>query len=154
MAILRALKEETILPSLNALTKEGVLLELADLLAFQFPFLDKQAVFKTLMERERLGSTGIGEGIAIPHGKMKGQNEMFVCFAKSSDGVQFESIDGRPAHLFFLLLAPEEAAEPYLRVLGQITRFLKRGDIRAKLMKATSAPEIMTIFTETGLTQT
>lgn len=153
MAILRALKAETIIPSLNAVTKEGVLLELANLLAFQFPSLDKQAVFETLMERERLGSTGIGEGIAIPHGKLKGLEEIFVCFAKSSVGIQFESIDGRPAHLFFLLLAPEEAVEPYLRMLGQITRFLKRSDIRARLMEATSAPAIMTIFTETGLTQ-
>ncbi|RJQ76488.1 MAG: PTS sugar transporter subunit IIA [Desulfobacteraceae bacterium] len=148
MSLAELLTEKQIALSLKAKTKEGVLMELAKIAAAVQPSLQNEELFQILMEREQLGTTGIGQGIAIPHGKKKGLGGLLVCFGRNPEGVQFESVDGQPAHFFFLLLAPEESAEPYLKVLAQVTRFLKRNEIRSRLAKAKTEEEILRVFRE------
>ena len=117
-------------------------------LTSQVPGLDAQEMSRVIQERENLGSTGIGEGMAIPHGKMKDLNDFFILFGRSREGVDFQSMDNKPAHLFFLLLAPEDSASTHLKVLARISRLLMDGGFRKNLMEATSADEIYRIIVE------
>ncbi|MBU0575406.1 MAG: PTS sugar transporter subunit IIA, partial [Proteobacteria bacterium] len=107
MKITEILKKEFILEELKAKSKREVLVELAGAFAKGGLTFDPDAMLHVLLEREKLGSTGIGDGIAIPHGKLAGLEEMVVAFGRSREGVDFEAMDGKPAHLFFLLMAPE-----------------------------------------------
>jgi len=104
------LAEESVIPDLKATDKTGVLEELVEVLRKHDPSLDKNALVKVLLERERLGSTGIGDGIAIPHGKFYGVDRPIISFGRSRKGLEFDSVDGEPAYLFFLLVAPENSA--------------------------------------------
>jgi PTS system nitrogen regulatory IIA component len=101
-----------------------------------------------LLEREELGSTGIGDGIAIPHGKLPAIKKIIVCFGRSVNGVAFDAVDNRPTHLFFLLIAPEAAAAPYLSSLAELSRFLKNSQTRSRLLLAEDTDEILAIFSE------
>jgi PTS system nitrogen regulatory IIA component len=87
------------------------------------------------MERERLGSTGIGGGIAIPHGKLKNLEKVVLGFGLALKGWTFESMDGRPTHLFFLLITPENATDLHLKLLARVSRLLKQDDLKEMLMK-------------------
>jgi PTS system nitrogen regulatory IIA component len=100
------------------------------------------------MERERLGSTGIGGGIGIPHGKLKELQELSLGFGLSRAGVDFESMDGKPTHIFFLLLTPENSTGLHLKVLARISRILKNELLKDKLLAATTAEEIYAIIEE------
>lgn len=135
MRILDVLKEETIISELNATDKKGVLEELAGPVA-QASGVDQEEMVRVLLERERLGSTGIGDGIAIPHGKLKSLESLLVGFGRSHKGVDFEAIDGKPAHIFFLLLAPENSTGAHLRMLARLSRLLKDSTFRQRLMTA------------------
>ena len=148
MSLISELNDKMILPNLNATNKKEVLLELADAVHAKLQNLDTQALYGILRERESLGSTGIGDGIAIPHGKIKGLSQITICFGRSIRGVPFDALDGKPAHLFFLLLAPEDAAASYLSSLAELSRFLKNPQIRTRLMLATDKQELAAIFTE------
>jgi PTS system nitrogen regulatory IIA component len=97
---------------------------------------DQDRVVEVLLEREKLGSTGIGDGIAIPHGKMGGIKELVASFGRSITGVNFESVDNKPTHLFFLLVAPENSAGVHLKALARISRLLKDPSFRNRLMEA------------------
>ena len=94
------------------------------------------------MERERLGSTGIGEGVAIPHGKFHGITEPIISFGRSLKGLDFESMDGQPVFLFFLLVAPENSASIHLKALARIAKILKNSSLRKSLMEVTTREEI------------
>ena len=107
MKILDIMTEKSIIQDLRGRTKKEVLEELIDALLECKPELDRERLLSVLLERERLGSTGIGDGIAIPHGKLKDLDRLMLSFGRSSQGVDFESMDGKPVHLFFLLVAPE-----------------------------------------------
>ncbi len=137
-------------PSFQASGKKEALLELAALLHRNCPQLAENEIFATLQEREKIGSTGIGEGIAIPHGKMEGIEQIEICFARSLTGIPFEAGDNKPVHLFFALLAPKDSAKPYLNTLGSLARFLKSPHIRSRLLNAEGAEEIADIFASTG----
>jgi PTS system nitrogen regulatory IIA component len=100
------------------------------------------------LEREKLGSTGIGDGIAIPHGKMKGIEELVTSFGRSIKGVDFESIDNKPTHLFFLLVAPENSAGVHLKALARISRLLKDSGFRNRLMEASDRQDLFRIIAE------
>jgi PTS system nitrogen regulatory IIA component len=100
------------------------------------------------MERERLGSTGIGGGIGIPHGKLKGIDALIVGFGLSRKGVNFESIDGRPTHIFFLLVTPENSIDIHLKLLSQISRILKNDLLKERLRNAESRDEVLDIIRE------
>jgi PTS system nitrogen regulatory IIA component len=101
---------------------------------------------EVLIERERLGSTGIGDGIAIPHGKLANLDELLLSFGRSVSGVDFDSLDGKPAHLFFLVVAPENSAGTHLKALARISRLLKSNVVRRELMEAKDAGGIYRII--------
>ncbi len=142
------LQPEDILPSLAAETKDEALRELAAKVEEHHPLLDRTEVFRVLQERERLGSTGIGDGVAIPHGKLKRAGDLVLAFGRSKSGVDFDALDGRKVHIFFLLIAPEEAFGLHLKMLGRISRILKDPAVRKGLMEAPDAAAIYGIIRE------
>ncbi|MGA7875365.1 MAG: PTS sugar transporter subunit IIA [Desulfoferrobacter sp.] len=146
MKILDILAKESIIPELKGRTKKQVLEELIDALLQHKPHLDRDRLMAVLLERERLGSTGIGDGIAIPHGKMRDLDQLVLSFGRSSQGVDFESMDGKPVHLFFLLVAPENCAGIHLRALAKIARLLKNGTVRKKLGNVQGREEVYSVI--------
>ena len=103
---------------------------------------------KVLLERERLGSTGIGGGIGIPHGKLKNLESLLLGFGLSRQGVNFDSMDGRPTHIFFLLLTPEDSAGIHLKLLARISRLLKNDDFKGRLMQSQTSEDIVAAISE------
>jgi PTS system nitrogen regulatory IIA component len=142
MKLSEFLEEKNIVPRLEARDKTGILEELAGVAASSDSSIDKDELVKVLVERERLGTTGIGDGVAIPHGKLGCLTHPVVCFAKSDEGLEFESMDGKPTHLFFLLIAPENSSGVHLQVLAKIARILKNSSLRHRLMECSSRPEL------------
>jgi len=147
MKILDVLQKEAILANLNASDKKGVLDELSTPVA-RIANQNKEAFVRVLIERERLGSTGIGGGVGIPHGKFKDLKSLYLGFGLSRKGVDFESIDGRPTHLFFLLVTPENSTGLHLRVLAKISRILKNDEFKQRLLNAVDSDEIFSIIKE------
>lgn len=147
MKILDALKKEAIISDLKSADKQGILEELSDPVSILFN-IEKEDLVNILMEREQLGSTGIGGGIGIPHGKLKNLDSLVLGFGLSRRGVDFESMDGRPTHIFFLLVTPENSTGLHLKLLARISRILKNDPFKAKLMAAGSAAEIIDIIAE------
>jgi len=146
MKILDILSMDSIVPELKGRTKKQVLEELIEAVKQNKPGIDRDRLMKVLLERERLGSTGIGDGIAIPHGKLREIDDLVLSFGRSSEGIDFESMDGKPVHLFFLLVAPESCAGIHLRALAKIARLLKNGTVRKRLAKVDSREDIFTII--------
>lgn len=147
MKILDVLPKEAILADLKAVDKKGVLEELVVPVA-NISGVNHEDLVKVLMERERLGSTGIGDGIGIPHGKVKDLDSLILGFGLSRKGVDFDSMDGRPAHIFFLLITPENSTGLHLKLLARISKILKSDPFREKLLRATSSDEIYSIIKE------
>jgi PTS system nitrogen regulatory IIA component len=139
MKIEDILSEELVLPDLNAGTKTDALVELSTAVARQHSELDRLRLVQALEDRERLNSTALGDGVAIPHGKLPGIKRVFAAFARSVKGIDFHSLDGKPTHLFFLLVAPEDSAGAHLKALARISRLLKDEGFRARLMQAPDA---------------
>jgi len=142
------LSVQTVIPGLEQREKNAVLEELAGWLAANHTHLDPKRVLSVLMERERISTTAIGEGVAIPHGKLPGLERIFGVFARSAEGVDFSSLDGAPTHLFFVLIAPEGAAADHLKALARISRLLKDESFRRRLMAAKSNQELFTLIAE------
>jgi PTS system nitrogen regulatory IIA component len=147
MKILDVLNRQAICADLKAHDKKGILEELATAVA-DVASLDRDEIVHVLMERERLGSTGIGGGIGIPHGKLKTLETLVLGFGLSRTGVDFESMDGKPTHIFFLLLTPENSTGLHLKVLARISRILKNELLKERLMTAADADEICAIIRE------
>jgi PTS system nitrogen regulatory IIA component len=148
MKITTFLQREFIIEELQAETKEEVLAELAALLTGADKTGERDEMVNVLMARERLGSTGIGDGIAIPHGKMRSLDNLIIAIGRSSKGIDFNAMDGKPVHLFFLLMAPENSAGQHLKVLARISRLLKDSVLRRMLMEARSAAELFQLLME------
>jgi len=148
MKIIDLLDPKCVLPDLQAATKKGVLEELAAALVSGQKEVNLQNVVEVLMERERLGSTGIGDNIAIPHGKLPQLSQMLLAFGRSVKGVDFDSMDGKASHLFFLLLAPTNASGLHLKALAKISRMLMSQTFRESLMLSGGADEILRLITE------
>lgn len=129
-------------PRLKAKTKTEAIRELADNIAAKAKNLDAKNIAEILMERERLGSTGIQDGVAIPHGKVPGLDRIIVACGHSAQGIDFDSHDQQPTRLFFVLLAPEFAAGQHLKVLARLSRLLKEADFRERLMVSQDAKEM------------
>ena len=136
MKITDYLTPELVIAELAETDKEETLKRLAVGVAGVFPELSDKKILTVLRDREILGSTGIGGGIAIPHGKMAELEKIIVLFARSRRGVEFAAVDGQPVHLFFLLLAPENSAGIHLKTLAQISRMLKNQGFCDKLLEA------------------
>lgn len=148
MKILDILDRPMIIPQLSSRTKEGVLRELVHVLVQTEKQLDENRLMEILLERESLGSTGIGEGVAIPHGKSKDVKRLMASFGRSLPGMDFQALDGKPTHLFFLLVAPENSAGVHLKALAQISRLMKDQGLRKRLMETKSVDEIFALFEE------
>ena len=147
MKLLDILDKNLINAELLAKTKKEALTDLASMIS-EKEHLDVNELVAVLEDREKLGSTGIGDGIAIPHGKFKGLHKLVVSFGKSKKGVNFQSIDGKATHIFFLLMAPENAAGTHLKALARISRLLKDKKLREGLMNAKTSGEIYKIIEE------
>jgi len=148
MRISEILNKDLLIPNLQSTNKKGVLEELAAALVGQRKLDDLDQVVEVLLDREKLGSTGIGDGIAIPHGKVRDLKGVVASFGRSRDGIDFESIDQKPAHLFFLLVAPENSAGVHLKALARISRLLKDPSFRQRLMEAETKEDLFRIISE------
>ncbi len=152
MKIMDFLNKKAVSANLKATDKEGVIKELVDLLVKADGVAGKkEEIVKILMAREALGSTGIGQGIGMPHGKTSNVKSLIAAFGLSKKGIDFESLDGEPAYIFFLLLAPEESAGPHLKALARISRILKDKYVRDMLRQAETEKDIIRIITDEDL---
>jgi len=143
MKIVEFVREELILPDLRSTAKLDIIAELAQHLASHHEGVDKTALTHVLVEREKLASTAIGEGVAIPHGKMAGLDRLLATFARSRQGIDFESIDGQPTHHFFLLVVPEHSGGQYLKALARISRFFRDATFRQRLAEGESLEDVV-----------
>ena len=149
MATIRELlQQDLIIEELASTDKKGVIGEFSRLIASTGRVRDEGELLRVLFERESLGSTGIGGGVAIPHGKLPAITTMIVAFGRSSGGIDFASIDGSPAHLFFLLVTPEDQPGEHLRALARISRILKNPALREGLMTASGREELQRLIYE------
>jgi PTS system nitrogen regulatory IIA component len=146
MKLSEILEKDAIVTDLAARHKKEVLEELCQAMS-RVEELQVQPLLEVLLERERLGSTGIGDGIAIPHGKSPEVKQLLVACGRSKQGVDFESMDGRLTHLFFLLVAPENSTGTHLKALAKISRLLKDEHFRQELMSAESQTEMHDLIT-------
>lgn len=148
VALSELLSPDLILPAMESREKKAALAELCRAVSVRHG-IDPERMLTVLMERERLGSTGVGDGVAIPHGKLPDLDHIIAGFGRSREGVEFASMDDRPAHLFFVLLAPKSSAAAHLKVLARISRLMKSPEVRRALMESDDADEIFeTIKTE------
>ena len=148
MKITDFLSVQTVMPALVSRDKDAALVELAAGLAGKYDNLDRQKVLAVLQDRERISSTAIGDGVAIPHGKLPGLDRIYGVFARSPAGVDFQSLDGEPTHLFFVLVAPENAAADHLKALARISRLLKDAAFRRRLMSGKDQQELFTLISK------
>ncbi len=148
MIITEHLNVKAISVDLKATTKEKVLQELLELLiaSNEIKEKDKNEIIKVLSARESIGSTGIGYGVAIPHGKSSSVESVMLAIGYSKEGIDFDSIDGKPVHLFFLLLTSPEHGQLHLKVLARLSRFLKDRLFRESLVKAKTADDIYKVI--------
>ncbi len=142
MKIKDLIHEGLIIPELRGRTKKQVLEELVQQLADNNRDIDPDELLGILLEREKLGSTGIGNGVAIPHGKLQGLENIALVFGKSPEGVDFDAIDGKPVQLVFLLVAPSNSAGVHLKALARLSRLLKDKNFRQQLADSDTADSI------------
>lgn len=142
MTIEEVLEESCVIADLQGVSKRDVLIELVGALKKANLIKNEQEVVNVIFDREKLGSTGIGDGVAIPHGKLKGIRRIICVFGRSLQGVDFDSIDQKPAHIFFLLLAPENSASLHLKMLSRISKLLRDPSFRKRLMELADAHDI------------
>ncbi|MEC7490062.1 MAG: PTS IIA-like nitrogen regulatory protein PtsN [Pseudomonadota bacterium] len=146
MEIEDILELESVVTCLKATSKKQALEELSDK-ASKTIGQTEQEIFDVLLERERLGTTGVGDGIAIPHGKIAGLNRLFGIFARLESPIQFDAVDGQPVDLIFLLLAPESASAAHLKILSRISRVLRDHSKCEKLRTAPTPEKIYSLLT-------
>jgi PTS system nitrogen regulatory IIA component len=148
MKIAEFLSPRSVIADLGSPSKHGVLCELCASLSVAQPGLKPDQLVDVLEQREKLGSTGIGEGVAIPHGKVREAGSLLASFGVSHEGVNFDAIDGKPSYLFFALIAPENSAGIHLKALARISRLFKNPKFREQLMQARTAEEIYSLISE------
>ncbi len=146
MRLTSILPREAIIDRLKAKNSEEVLQELSNLLGKVDPSMKPEELFSVLEEREKLGSTGISHGVAIPHGKLSSAKKMSACFGRSLNGIDFHSQDGDRTYLFFAIIAPENAAGMHLKILARLSKMLKDESIRENLKEAKNNDEIYAIL--------
>ncbi|UCE85889.1 MAG: PTS sugar transporter subunit IIA [Deltaproteobacteria bacterium] len=142
MKIMDILVKDAVLMDLESRTKHEALAEMAGALSRQEAGLEAGRLLEVLLEREKLQSTGIGEGVAIPHGRMPGLGRLVATFARSREGVDFESIDGQATHLFFLLVVPEHSGGQHLKALARISRFFRDAAFRERLLSSEQLEDV------------
>ncbi|MCP8938831.1 PTS IIA-like nitrogen regulatory protein PtsN [Alsobacter sp. SYSU M60028] len=141
------LTPEAVVPSLRASSKKQALQEMAAKAA-ELSGLPEREIFETLLQRERLGSTGIGQGIAIPHGKLARVEKLFGVFGRLDRPIDFEALDGEPVDLVFVLIAPESAGADHLKALARVARALRDQTVTQKLRAARDAAALYSVLTQ------
>lgn len=148
MKVVEFLNEKAVIASIKSSTKEGVIRELVDALAKAEGLRNKEELVRVLLNRENLGSTGIGQGVGIPHAKTNVVKKLVAAFGLCSQGVNFDALDGEPVYIFFLLVAPEDSAGPHLKALARISRLLKDKFFRESLKSLTDEKAILKLIRE------
>jgi nitrogen PTS system EIIA component len=140
--------EHLFIDNLKAKSKEQAIGELLDLFVKEKYIRNREIVLEMLHQREKLGSTGIGKGVAIPHGRTTAASNVLIAFGKSTAGINFDAIDGKPVHLFFMVIAPpNDEGNTYLPILGALVTLLNEKANRDKLSKVTSFAQFLPIVT-------
>ena len=148
MRIVDILSEDLVIPSVRATDRDAVLGEVVRHVVGVRPEVDRDTALRVLVDRERIGSTGIGQGFAIPHGKLPQIKSLIACFARSAEGVQFASLVGKPVHLFLMLLAPEGQSGIHIKALSRCSRLFKDPQFRGRLMVPSDAHGLYSIIVE------
>ncbi len=148
MKIVDLIKREMVVPALVGTEKQAILEELATYMAGHHPKIDRANLSKVLIEREQLASTAIGEGVAIPHGKLSTVNEIVACLGRVRGGVDFDSMDGAPTYLFFVLVAPESSTGAHLKALARISRVFKDPEFRRRLLAAPDGDSMYSVVAD------
>jgi PTS system nitrogen regulatory IIA component len=148
MKIVDFARPDLVVPDLHEREKIAVLRELAGHFAAHCPGVDAEALVKVLVERERLASTAIGEGVAIPHAKFDAVGQLTACVGRAREGVNFDSIDGKPTYVFFVLVAPQSSTGAHLKALARISRLFKDPGFRTRLMQANDAGELYRVIAD------
>ena len=146
MKIVDLIRRERLLPSLKSTDKTGIIKELAAHLAANHPLIEREPLTRVLIEREQLASTAIGEGVAIPHGKLSSISEIVACLGRARRGVDFDSMDGQPTYLFFVMVAPEASTGGHLKALARISRVFKDPEFRRSLLSADGIDEMYQVI--------
>jgi nitrogen PTS system EIIA component len=145
MKIRDFLKEDLVFSDLQSTEKPATVRELATLIAGRVPALRAEDLTRAISEREQLGSTALGRGIAIPHGKLDVPGGLMGCLARSRTGIAYDSLDGQPTHIFFALIGPQTSATDHLEALARISRLFRTPDLFGRLMKAGAAEDLYRI---------
>ena len=148
MKISEILKQEHIIKELNSPDKKNVLNELSTFLETKGEITSKEKLLVALIEREKLGSTGIGENVAIPHAKISEIDKIITVFARSQNGVEFESLDQKPVNFIYLILAPENSVGQHLKALARISRLFNNPSLRKSVLRANESDQIYSILVD------
>jgi len=148
MKIVDLIGRDMLVPALRATDKRGILEELAGHIAARNPRIDRVHLTRILIDREGLASTAIGEGVAIPHGKLGTVNEIVACLGRAPAGVDFDSMDKQPTYLFFVLVAPESSTGAHLKALARISRVFKDAAFRRRLREAPDAEAMYQVIAD------
>ena len=148
MKISDILKKEHIIKELNSCDKKNVLDELSSFLEDEGEIANKESLLAALIEREKLGSTGIGENVAIPHAKISEIDKIITVFGRSKNGVEFESLDQKPVNFIFLVIAPENSTGQHLKALARISRLFKNPSLRESVLRTNEADQIYSILVD------
>lgn len=148
MKIVDLIKRDMVVPALKGIDKKAILEELAAYMAGHHTRIDRAMLAKVLIEREALASTAIGEGVAIPHGKLSSVGEIVACLGRATAGVEFDSMDGHPTYLFFVLVAPESSTGAHLKALARISRVFKDPEFRRRLLAAPDAEAMYSVVAD------
>ena len=143
MNLLDILSPESTIVDLKGESKEDIIAELVNSLAVGDAITDRDQVLQAVLDREKIMSTGIGDGIAIPHGKSAAATELVAAMGTQRHGVDFDALDGEPAFVFFLLVSPANVSGPHIKALARISRLLKNDAFKKKLIQANSAEDII-----------
>ena len=146
MTLLEILSPEAIVVNLQGETKEEIIAELSKLVAKNCQIANSDDIFQAVIEREKIMSTGIGDGIAIPHGKSDSVDKLVAALGTKRRGVDFEALDGEPAYVFFLLVSPTNISGPHIKALARISRYLKNEEFKKRLIAAHTSDDIISII--------
>ena len=148
MEMSQLLKKELIKLEIDSRDKESAIKELAELMRNSSEVADADLFLHDVYEREQLGSTGVGEGIALPHARSEGMQKLIIVFGRSTKGIDFNALDANPVQLIFLIGTPKDDVGNYLKTLAHLSRLLKKEYFRKKLLAAASCDEVLAVFEE------
>ena len=148
MKLSEVLNIETIVPELSSSNKPDILKELSSYISLKYSNVNENKIFETLLDRENICSTAVDEGVAIPHGKLSGLNNIITMVARKRDGVDFDSLDGNLTNLFILVLSPIDSSGQHINLLARISKIFKDQNLRAKLLEAETKEQIYEILIE------